>query len=124
MGTADLILQSVSIIFAATFVSSSEANLFAWDLPGILRVRKTPQVVAAIASLPTGKESASKMLFIGIYLTLFLPDGTTLPLLAAAIRQFGSDPDVCQAVQVNSSSPSQLAVSWTSRTMRRSRRCY
>jgi hypothetical protein len=58
-------------------------------------VRKTPQVVAAIASLPMGKTVASKIFFVGIFLTLFLRGGTTLPLLAAAIRQFRSDPDVC-----------------------------
>jgi hypothetical protein len=99
----DIALQSVSAIFSVTFASSSDADSFARDLLEILRTRKTPQVVAAIAfaiaSLPMGKALASKMFFVGICLTLFLRDGTTLPLLAAAIRQFGSDPDVCQAVQ-------------------------
>jgi hypothetical protein len=104
MDTSDIVLQSVSVIFAATFASSSDANSFAWDLLGILRAQKTPQVVAAIAfaiaSLPMGKALASKMFFVGICLTLFLRDGTALPLLAAAIRQFGDSQDVCQAVQV------------------------
>jgi hypothetical protein len=45
------------------------------------------------------KSLESKMFFVGICLALFLRDWTTLPLLAAEIRRFGSDPDVCQAVQ-------------------------
>jgi hypothetical protein len=79
-------LQSVSVIFGATFTSSSDANSFAWDLLGIRRARKTLQVVAAITSLPMGQALASKMFFVGICLTLFLRDGTILPLLTTAIR--------------------------------------
>jgi hypothetical protein len=98
MNTANIILQSVSVIFAATFASSSDTNSFAWNLLGILRARKTPQLLRAIASVPMEKALANKVFFIGICLALFLRDWTTSPLLAAEIRQFGSDPDVCQAV--------------------------
>jgi hypothetical protein len=99
MNTANIVLQSVSVIFGATFASSLDTNSFAWNLLGILRAGKTPQVLGAISSLPMWKALASKMFFIGICLALFLRDWMTFPLLAAEIRQLGSDPDVCQAVQ-------------------------
>jgi hypothetical protein len=98
VNTANIVLQSASVIFAATFASSSDTNSVTWNLLGILRAQKIPHILRAIAWLPMEKALASKMFFIGVYLALFLLDWMTLPLLAAEIRQFGSDPDVCQAV--------------------------
>jgi hypothetical protein len=80
--------------------------------------------VAAIASLPMEKALARKMFLAGICLTLFLRDGKTLPLLAAAIRQFESDPNAYQAVQAELVEYIAICSGWTSRAMRRSRRCY
>jgi hypothetical protein len=49
MNMTNIVLQSASVMVAATFASSSDANSFARDLFGILRARKTPHVLAAIS---------------------------------------------------------------------------
>jgi hypothetical protein len=101
ISNSDPILRSVGLIFAAAF-SVNRINEFIKLTMSLLAQNKDHHTIASIASafsiLPMDRLLASKLLFLSFCLLLFQCNGTILPLLSSAFRQFGSNSTLCESV--------------------------
>jgi hypothetical protein len=104
MNMADPTVRSVHLIFAAAF-SAEAAVEFAKSAYKILRSEKDSRTIASVAYalslLEMDRDLASRLLFVSFGLLLFEPNGAVLPLLSSALRQFGPDRSLCEAVSAD-----------------------
>jgi hypothetical protein len=95
---ADPLVRATALVFAAA-CAGPRAEEFA--RLGIALAQAdaaaVPAVAAALALLPMETDLASRLFFAGAALALFA-GGVALPLVAAAARHFGPEPDLCRAV--------------------------